>query len=93
MGFKAGFTRALNDYARKVGALKEKDNNLMRRRFPRGHHRRCWQPACAIPSSRGRPRASWATRRCARRWRLFVYARLTEYLEDLKNQDVAQSHC
>ena len=29
MGFKAGFTRALNDYARRIGALKEKDNNLM----------------------------------------------------------------
>ena len=36
MGFKAGFTRALNDYARKVGALKEKDNNLMGEDFREG---------------------------------------------------------
>ena len=36
MGFKAGFTRALNDYARKVGALKEKDNNLIGEDFREG---------------------------------------------------------
>ena len=35
-GFKAAFTKAFNDYARKIGALKEKDNNLSGEDFREG---------------------------------------------------------
>ena len=35
-GFKAAFTKAFNDYARRIGALKEKDNNLSGEDFREG---------------------------------------------------------
>ncbi|MGN0778306.1 MAG: ATP-binding protein, partial [Aristaeellaceae bacterium] len=35
-GFKAAFTKVMNDYARKIGALREKDNNLSGEDFREG---------------------------------------------------------
>ena len=36
IGFKAAYTKAFNDFARKIGALKEKDNNLAGEDFREG---------------------------------------------------------
>ncbi len=90
MGFKSGLTRALNDYARRVGALKEKDNNLMGEDFREG--------ITAVllafvrnPQFEGQTKGRLGNTEVRPAVEAFVYARLTEYLENLKNQDVAQA--
>ena len=90
MGFKAGFTRALNDYARKIGALKEKDNNLMGEDYREG--------ITAVlltfvrnPQFEGQTKGKLGNTEVRPAVEAFVYARMTEYLENLKNQDVAGS--
>ena len=89
MGFKAGFTRALNDYARKTGVLKEKDNNLMGEDYREG--------VTAVlltfvrnPQFEGQTKGKLGNTEVRPAVEAFVYARMTEYLENLKNQDVAQ---
>ena len=88
MGFKAGFTRALNDYARKSGALKEKDNNLMGEDYREG--------ITAVlltfvrnPQFEGQTKGKLGNTEVRPAVEAFVYARMTEYLENLKNQEVA----
>lgn len=90
MGFKAGFTRALNDYARRIGALKEKDNNLMGEDYREG--------ITAVlltfvrnPQFEGQTKGRLGNTEVRPAVESFVYARVTEYLENLKNQDVAQA--
>ena len=90
MGFKAVFTRALNDYARRIGALKEKDNNLMGEDYREG--------ITAVlltfvrnPQFEGQTKGKLGNTEVRPAVEAFVYARMTEYLENLKNQDVAQS--
>ncbi len=89
MGFKAGFTRALNDYARRIGVLKEKDNNLMGEDYREG--------ITAVllafvrnPQFEGQTKGKLGNTEVRPAVEAFVYARMTEYLENLKNQDVAQ---
>ena len=89
MGFKAGFTRALNDYARKIGALKEKDNNLMGEDYREG--------ITAVlltfvrnPQFEGQTKGKLGNTEVRPAVEAFVYARMTEFLENLKNQEVAQ---
>ena len=88
MGFKAGFTRALNDYARRIGALKEKDNNLMGEDYREG--------ITAVlltfvrnPQFEGQTKGRLGNTEVRPAVEAFVYARMTEYLENLKHQDVA----
>ena len=88
MGFKAGFTRALNDYARRVGTLKEKDNNLMGEDYREG--------ITAVlltfvrnPQFEGQTKGKLGNTEVRPAVEAFVYARMTEYLENLKNQEVA----
>ena len=90
MGFKAGFTRALNDYARRIGTLKEKDNNLMGEDYREG--------ITAVlltfvrnPQFEGQTKGKLGNTEVRPAVEAFVYARVTEYLENLKNQDVAQA--
>ena len=90
MGFKAGFTRALNDYARRVGALKEKDNNLMGEDYREG--------ITAVlltfvrnPQFEGQTKGKLGNTEVRPAVEAFTYARMTEYLENLKNQGVAQA--
>ena len=90
MGFKAGFTRALNDYARKVGALKEKDNNLMGEDFREGITA-VLATFVRNPQFEGQTKGKLGNTEVRPAVEAFVYARMTEYLENLKNQDVAQS--
>jgi len=88
MGFKAGFTRALNDYARKVGALKEKEGNLMGEDYREG--------ITAVlltfvrnPQFEGQTKGKLGNTEVRPLVEAFTYARVTEFLENLKNQDVA----
>ena len=90
MGFKAGFTRALNDYARKVGALKVKDNNLMGEDFREGITA-VLATFVRNPQFEGQTKGKLGNTEVRPAVEAFVYARMTEYLENLKNQDVAQS--
>ena len=89
MGFKAGFTRALNDYARRIGAIKEKDNNLMGEDYREGI-----TAVLAVfvrnPQFEGQTKGRLGNTEVRPAVEAFVYARMTEYLENLKNQDIAQ---
>ena len=62
-GFRSALTRTINDYARKKGVLKEKDDNLAGRGRARGPHRDHLGEDPATRSSRARRRRSSATRR------------------------------
>ena len=89
MGFKAGFTRALNDYARRVGALKEKDNNLMGEDYREGITA-VLATFVRNPQFEGQTKGKLGNTEVRPAVEAFVYARMTEFLENLKNQDIAQ---
>jgi len=89
MGFKAGFTRALNDYARKIGALKEKDNNLMGEDYREGITA-VLATFVRNPQFEGQTKGKLGNTEVRPAVEAFVYARMTEFLENLKNQEVAQ---
>lgn len=88
MGFKAGYTHAINDYARKTGALKEKDNNLL------GED--CREGMTAVlttfvqnPQFEGQTKGKLGNTEVRPAVEAFVYHKMTEYLENLNNNDVA----
>ena len=89
MGFKSGFTRALNDYARRIGALKEKDNNLMGEDYREGITA-VLATFVRNPQFEDQTKGKLGNTEVRPAVEAFVYARMTEYLENLKNQDVAQ---
>ena len=88
-GFKAAFTKAFNDYARRIGALKEKDNNLSGEDFREGL-------TCVMivmvknPQFEGQTKGRLGNTEVRPAVEAIVSHRLTEFLEDLKNQELAQ---
>ena len=88
-GFKAAFTKAFNDYARRIGALKEKDNNLSGEDFREGL-------TCVMivmvknPQFEGQTKGRLGNTEVRPAVEAIVSQRLTEFLEDLKNQELAQ---
>ena len=88
-GFKAAFTKAFNDYARRIGALKEKDNNLSGEDFREGL-------TCVMivmvknPQFEGQTKGRLGNTEVRPAVEAIVSQRLTEFLEDLKNQALAQ---
>ena len=88
-GFKAAFTKAFNDYARRIGALKEKDNNLSGEDFREGL-------TCVMivmvknPQFEGQTKGRLGNTEVRPAVDAIVSQRLTEFLEDLKNQELAQ---
>ena len=90
MGFKSGFTRALNDYARKTGVLKEKDNNLMGEDYREGITA-VLATFVRNPQFEGQTKGKLGNTEVRPAVEAFVYTRMMEYLENLKNQDVAQA--
>ena len=88
-GFKAAFTKAFNDYARRIGALKEKDNNLSGEGFREGL-------TCVMivmvknPQFEGQTKGRLGNTEVRPAVEAIVSQRLTEFLEDLKNQELAQ---
>ena len=87
-GFKAALTKAFNDYARKVGALKEKDNNLAGDDFREGL-------TCVLAANVQKPQFEGQTKGRLGNTEVrpiveaIVGEQLGLYLEDLKNQEQA----
>ncbi len=88
-GFKAALTKVFNDYARKVGALKEKDNNLSGDDFREGM-------TCVIAASVQKPQFEGQTKgrlgntEVRPAVEMIAAEQLSLFLEDLKHQDQAQ---
>ena len=88
-GFKAAFTKAFNDYARRIGVLKDKDNNLSGEDFREGL-------TCVMlvmvknPQFEGQTKGRLGNTEVRPAVEAIAGQRLTEFLEDLKNQELAQ---
>ena len=88
-GFKAAFTKAFNDYARKIGALREKDNNLSGEDFREGL-------TCVLiamvknPQFEGQTKGRLGNSEVRPAVEGIIAQQLTDWLENLKNQDIAQ---
>ncbi len=89
MGFRTAMTKAFNDYARKIGALKEKDNNLAGEDFREG--------LTAIvtvmvknPQFEGQTKGKLGNSEVKPAVENVVGLGLSEFLEDLKNAELAQ---
>ena len=87
-GFKAAFTKAFNDYARRIGALKEKDNNLSGEDFREGL-------TCVLiamvknPQFEGQTKGRLGNSEVRPAVEAIIAQQLADWLENLKNQDVA----
>ncbi len=89
MGFRTAMTRAFNDYARKIGALKEKDNNLAGEDFREG--------LTAVvtvmvknPQFEGQTKGRLGNSEVKPAVEAVLSLRLAEFLENLKNGELAQ---
>ncbi len=89
MGFKSAMTKAFNDYARKIGALKEKDNNLAGEDFREGM-------TAVIAASVKQPQFEGQTKGRLGNTEVrpivenIALEQLSLYLDDLKNQQLAE---
>ena len=87
-GFKAAFTKAMNDYARKIGALKEKDNNLSGEDFREGL-------TCVLiamvknPQFEGQTKGRLGNSEVRPAVEAIIAEKLADWLDNLKNQDIA----
>ena len=88
-GFKTAFTKAFNDYARKLGVLKEKGNNLSGEDFREGL-------TCVLiamvknPQFEGQTKGRLGNSEVRPVVETLITEELTVWLEDLKHQEVAQ---
>lgn len=88
-GFRAAFTKAFNDYARKIGALKEKDNNLAGEDFREGMT--CVLTAMVKnPQFEGQTKGRLGNTEVRPALEAIVGQKLADFLDDLRNQDIAQ---
>ncbi len=88
-GFRAAYTKAFNDYARKIGALKEKDNNLAGEDFREG------MTAIIVsmvknPQFEGQTKGRLGNTEVRPAVEAIIAQKLSEFLEDLKNQELCQ---
>lgn len=87
-GFKAALTKVFNDHARKIGVLKEKDNNLSGDDFREGL-------TCVLAVNVQKPQFEGQTKGRLGNTEVrplvegIVTEQLSLYLEDLKNQELA----
>ena len=87
-GFKTAFTKCFNDYARKIGLLKEKDNNLGGEDFREGL-------SCVIiamvknPQFEGQTKGRLGNSEVRPVVEAIVTEKLTDWLDNLKNQEAA----
>ena len=89
-GFKSALTKVMNDYCRRTGILKEKDAPLPGEDFREGITA-VLATFVRNPQFEGQTKGKLGNTEVRPAVETFVYARMTEYLENLKNQDVAQS--
>ena len=89
-GFKAAFTKMFNDYARRIGALRDKDNNLSGEDFREGL-------SCVLttmvknPQFEGQTKGRLGNSEVRPAVEGIIIQQLTDWLENLKNQDIAQA--
>ena len=89
-GFKAAFTKCFNDYARRVGLLKEKDNNLSGEDFREGL-------TCVLttmvknPQFEGQTKGRLGNSEVRPAVEAVISQQLTDWLDNLKNQEVAST--
>ncbi len=87
-GFKAAFTKCLNDYARKTGLLKEKDSNLAGEDFREGL-------TCVLttmvknPQFEGQTKGRLGNSEVRPAVEAIITQQMTDWLDNLKNQDAA----
>ncbi len=90
IGFRTALTKAFNDYARKIGALKEKDANLAGEDFREG-----MTAVLAVkvsnPQFEGQTKGRLGNTEVRPIIEAIASQKLSEYLEDLRNAAVAQS--
>ncbi len=88
-GFKAAVTKVFNDYARRLGALKEKDNNLSGEDFREGMTAVI---ACSVqkPQFEGQTKGRLGNTEVRPIVEAIVTEQLALYLENLKHQDLGQ---
>ena len=88
-GCRAAWTRVFNDYARRIGVLKEKDNNLSGEDFREG----ITAVICVMvknPQFEGQTKGRLGNTEVRPAVESIVAGEMTLYLEDLKNQDLCQ---
>ena len=88
-GFRAAVTKVLNDYARKIGALKEKDNNLAGEDFREGITV-VLTTMVKNPQFEGQTKGRLGNTEVRPAVEAIVTEKLFEFLEDLKNQELGQ---
>jgi len=87
-GFKAALTRAFNDYARRMGILKEKDNNLAGDDFREGMTAIVYA-GVKNPQFEGQTKGRLGNTEVRPVFENVCYEQLSIYLDDLKNQEFA----
>ncbi len=88
-GFRAAWTRVFNDYARRIGVLKEKDNNLSGEDFREGITA-VITTMVKNPQFEGQTKGRLGNTEVRPAVEAIVTQQLTLFLEDLKNQELAQ---
>ena len=89
-GFKAAFTKCFNDYARRVGLLKEKDNNLSGEDFREGL-------TCVLttmvknPQFEGQTKGRLGNSEVRPAVEAVITQQLQDWLDNLKNQETASA--
>ena len=89
IGFKAAVTKAFNDYARRAGILKEKDNNLAGDDFREGMTAVVYA-GVKNPQFEGQTKGRLGNTEVRPIFEAVCLEQLSIYLDDLKNQDFAQ---
>ena len=88
IGFKTAVTKAFNDYARRVGILKEKDNNLAGDDFREGMTAVVYA-GVKNPQFEGQTKGRLGNTEVRPVYEAVCLEQLSIYLDDLKNQDFA----
>ncbi len=88
-GFKAALTKVFNDYARRIGALKEKDNNLSGDDFREGMTAVLYA-GVKNPQFEGQTKGRLGNMEVRPAVEAICQEKLAVFLDDLKHQDMAQ---
>ncbi len=88
-GFKSAVTKAFNDYARRIGVLKEKDNNLSGDDFREGMTAVVYA-GVKNPQFEGQTKGKLGNTEVRPAYEAICLEQLSIYLDDLKHQDFAQ---
>ena len=88
-GFKAAYTKVMNDFARRLGALKDKDANLSGDDFREGMTA-VMLAMVKNPQFEGQTKGKLGNTEVRALVEAILTQQLTAYFEDLKHQDLAQ---